>query len=137
MRKCPKCKATSDEISNTQNMGNALGLNPADYKKWICGKCSYLFNDDEAVLESWYNDADFSKMKLSQIADIIMDDWRDINPYALTYVEAMMNLNDINDRYGQDDATSVVSYFLSNAKKWQGSLAREVKKHLRELLKIN
>ena len=46
---------------------------------------------------------------------------------ALPYAEAMMNLNNKNDKYGQNDAKIIISYFLSNAKQWQGKVAREIK----------
>ncbi len=135
-KECPKCRATSDEINNTEEMARLLGINE-DHKKWLCTRCGYGFDDDEAVTESWYYNADLSQMKLSQIADVVIDNWKSVSPNALPYLKAMMNLNDISDRYGQDDAISIISYFLSNAPKWQGSVARKVKKYLRELVNAN
>ena len=132
---CPKCKAPDDSILPAEEMNEGLGLNLPNIKKWLCDKCSYFFDDDEAELDVWYDGADFSKMKLSRIADVIIDDWEDdISPEAWPYVEAMMNLNDMHDNYGQDSAENVVAYFLSNAKKWQGPVAQRVKKYLRGLV---
>ena len=136
-KQCPKCGATSDEINNAKDMANLLGLDSDNHKKWMCRKCNHFFNNDEAELEACYDGKDFSKMTLSQIADVIIDDWRDISPPARKYVEALMNLGSINDMYGQDSAESIISYFLANAKKWRGPVAREVKKCLRKLLKKN
>lgn len=135
-KECPKCKAGYDEINDAHEMSDALGLNSADVKKWMCSRCGHFFDDDEAVLGSWYDDADFSKMKLSQIADVIIDDWGSkLSPRAWPYVEAMMNLNSIDDRYGQDSAEGIVAYFLANAKQWHGLVAQKVKQCLRESLK--
>lgn len=137
-KECPKCKAGSEEINNAEDMCNMFGLDPVDYKKWARSECGYLFDNDEAVLESWYSNSDFSKMKLSQIAAVIIDDWKDnISPNAWPYVEALMNLDGINDSYGQDDAKNVISFFLSNAREWQGVIARKIKKHLQKLLREN
>lgn len=134
-KECPKCKASSDEVNNAHDMCDFLGLNLADVKKWMCGKCDYFFDDDEAVLESWYDNADFSKMKLNQIADVIIDDWESkLSPKAWPYVEAMMSLDSIDDECGQDSAESVVAYFLANAKQWRGPIAQKVKQYLRGLL---
>ena len=134
-KKCPKCGALQDEINNTEDMSNAFGLNPSDYKKWMCSRCSYLFNDDEAELEAWYDGKDFSKMKLSQIADVIISNWRDdISPRAWPYVEAMMNLDTMDDVYGSAPASSIVTHFLVNAGNWKTETAKKVKKVLRKML---
>lgn len=129
--KCPKCKAT-DDIDNISDLYNLFGEANDIGKEWHCNGCDYMFNDDEVV--PWYSGRDFSKMKLSQIADVIFSDWSDITPYARPYIEAMMNLKTINDTYGSDDAAGIVSYFLTNAKKWQGETARKVKAHLRKIV---
>ena len=137
-KRCPKCGESSDGISNAFDMCEMMGIvRDGSIKEWMCGKCSYFFNGDEAELGAWYDGKDFSKMALSQIADVIIDDWRDIPPAAWKYAEAMMNLDNINDKYGQDDAKSITGYFLANAQKWRGPAAREIKKHLRRLLEEN
>lgn len=130
--RCPKCNET-DCITNITDLFGLFGQPNEMGKQWSCDSCEYLFDDDEAA--RWYDDCDFSEMKLSQIADVVFADWKDISPYALPYVEAMMNLNSINDTYGSDDASSVISYFLVNAKKWQGETARRVKAHLNALVR--
>lgn len=70
---------------------------------------------------------------LKQIALEINDDWTNINDYALPYLNAMYELESINDSYGLDSAKSVVLYFLSNATTWKGETAREIKKELNKL----
>jgi hypothetical protein len=72
---------------------------------------------------------------LDVIARDIKADWK--NPYfgAKPYLEAMSELQTINDEYYFDDAKSVVMYFLSNATTWKGEKAREIKKELNAMLK--
>lgn len=137
-KECPKCKAASDEINNTEDMSNAFGLNPADYKKWMCGRCSYFFNDEEAELTSWHQGRDYSKMTPFQISDVIYEDWGSkISPRALPYLEAMANLDNLNEMYGADSASDVITYFLANSEEWKGETARAVKKALEKMLKAH
>ena len=135
-KKCPRCGALSDEINNAFEMSKVMGITrDGSIKKWMCGKCDYFFDDDEAELEAWYDGKDFSKMTLSQIADVIISDWGDeISPAASPYVDAMSNLENINDIYGSDPASSVVAYFLTNAKDWKTETAKKVKGVLQKML---
>jgi len=41
----------------------------------------------------------------------------------------------MSDKYYEDDAASVVIYFLSNATTWRGDDARRVKAELKAMLK--
>ena len=72
---------------------------------------------------------------LYQIASIIRNDWKKVYFGAVPYLQAMGTLNSINDKYGYDDAKSIVIYFLSNASSWRGEVAKEVKVHLKSLVK--
>ena len=72
---------------------------------------------------------------LYDIATIIRKDWKKVYFGAKPYLDAMSGLNDISDRYGYDDAKSVVRYFLSNASTWRGDTAKVVKAHLKSLVK--
>lgn len=60
-------------------------------------------------------------------------------PYygAKPYLDAMLTLNTLQDKYGFDSAVSIVSYFLSNAKTWRGETARRIKAELNGMLKAN
>ena len=73
--------------------------------------------------------------RLSVIAWEIRRTW--ISPYfgAVPYVVAMTSLEGLQDRYGYDDASSVVRYFLANARTWRGPDARRIKAELRAMLK--
>lgn len=74
--------------------------------------------------------------QLSAVAQIIIDDWGEkIYFGAIPYVNAMRTLDSMFDRYGDDSAVNVVSYFLANAQTWHGSIARNVKAHLNQLVR--
>lgn len=62
---------------------------------------------------------------------MIRADWQNVNYAAKPYLDAMRELNSINDNYGQDDAKSIVLYFLSNASGWRGETAKSVKAELK------
>lgn len=72
---------------------------------------------------------------LQEIAQIVRKDWKRVHYGAEPYLSAMSSLYTINDRYMFDDAKSIVLYFLSNASTWRGDTAKEVKAHLKSLVK--
>lgn len=69
------------------------------------------------------------------IAYDIKQDWK--KPYfgAVPYLDAMLQLESINDKYMYDSAKSVVLYFLSNASTWRGETAKRVKAELKAMVK--
>jgi len=97
-------------------------------------KIGYAFNCDEDNLTSWYKNKDFSKMTISEISDVIFSDWSDVSPQAFQYADAMRDIEDIGEMYGADPASSVVSYFLLNAKDWKTETAGKVKKALQNMV---
>jgi len=68
--------------------------------------------------------------KLSEIAQIVREDWTNVNYAAVPYLDAMATLDSIKDKYFFDDGDDIVIYFLSNAQSWHGETARTVKKEL-------
>lgn len=72
---------------------------------------------------------------LSAIALDIRNNWK--NPYfaAVPYLQALATLNDIRDAYGYDDAKSIITYFLANARTWKVDTAKTIKDELRAILK--
>ena len=74
-------------------------------------------------------------MPLSQIAGVIRQDWPNVDYAARPYLSAMFSLDKISDQYGHDSGHSIVAYFLNNATKWRGKVARPVKDRLRMMLK--
>lgn len=71
---------------------------------------------------------------LATIARDIRKTWA--KPYfgAVPYLDAMLTLGDIGDKYGLDDARSIVQYFLANANTWRGEDARRIKAELKALM---
>lgn len=72
---------------------------------------------------------------ISSIAYDIKRVWA--KPYfgAKPYLDAMTQLNSINDTYIYDDARSVIMYFLANASTFRGNDAKVLKAELKNLLK--
>lgn len=71
---------------------------------------------------------------LYEIAQDIKADWKNVSPYALPYLDAMQELNSIEDNYLFDSGQSVVLYFLANAQGWKGETAREIKAELKKMV---
>lgn len=76
---------------------------------------------------------------IHEIAAEIRDDWvprgTGVNYAAVPYLQAMHDLDSINDNYGYDSGKSIVLYFLSNASSWRGETARRIKKELKAMCK--
>ena len=72
---------------------------------------------------------------ISAIAKDIKRVW--VKPYfgAKPYLDAMMQLNTINDKYIFDSGESVVMYFLANASTFRGNDAKVLKQELKNILK--
>ena len=73
---------------------------------------------------------------ISTIAYEIRKEWKNVNFAAKPYLEAMYQLNSIDDKYGFDDAKSIVLYFLSNAASFRGPKAKEIKAELKQIAGI-
>jgi len=70
-----------------------------------------------------------------QIAEAILADWTNPPPEAMTCIQAMQELAHIDDPYVDDDAYTIVSYFLARAGRWSGPVARATKAELLALLR--
>lgn len=79
---------------------------------------------------------DISQLPLCDIAKKINTFWA--NPYfgAKPYIQAMLALNHVNDKYGMDTGHSIVLYFLANAGTWRGPIAKEIKAELKRRVNI-
>lgn len=73
--------------------------------------------------------------KLCEIAAEIRRDWKPINYAAKSYLEALSQLDSIHDMFYQDDARSIVRYFLSNASAWRGDTSKRIKAELKGMVK--
>ena len=72
---------------------------------------------------------------ISSIAKEIKWNWLNIYFGAVPYLDAMMSIDSIDEKYGVDSAKSIILYFLANASTWRGDIARRIKKELNELVK--
>lgn len=70
-------------------------------------------------------------MSISQIASLVYRNWKPVNFAAKPYLEAMLDLETVNDNYGCDSGSSIVLYFLCNATSFRGEVARLVKAELK------
>lgn len=68
------------------------------------------------------------------IAREISADWAKVNYAAAPYLDAMGDLNSVDDDYGYDSGRSVILYFLSNASSYRGDTARKLKAELRGMV---
>jgi hypothetical protein len=75
---------------------------------------------------------------LNEIAREIKAIWstqgKGVNYAAEPYLNAMLELNSIDDRYYAEDARTQVRYFISNAASFQGEDAKRLKAELRSML---
>lgn len=123
---CPKCSGYN--VHDIKDVSSLLSDSVDTSKQWVCGECGHTF---DAEVTTWYENEDFSELTISQLASIVFADWGDdISPQAYPYVEAMEQLESMNDSVGYDSAASLVAYFLSNAKAWKTPTATRVKDEL-------
>ncbi len=76
-----------------------------------------------------------TKRPLYEIAADIRLYWKNVNYAAKPYLDALGYLTTIDDRYGWDDARSIVLYFLGNARSFRGEDAKRLKAELKDHLK--
>jgi hypothetical protein len=70
-------------------------------------------------------------MPLNELAALISKDWKKVYFGAVPYLQAMRDLNSVDDDYGMDSGKSIVRYFLANASTWRGEVAKAVKTELK------
>ena len=74
-------------------------------------------------------------MTIKEIAYAIDSDWVKVSPHAKPYLDAMKEIETINESYYAESAESVVLYFLANAQTYRTPNAKNYKAQLKELLK--
>jgi hypothetical protein len=72
---------------------------------------------------------------LSMIAADIRRNWANVYFGAKPYLNAMRQLDTMQDARGYDSAKSIVLYFLGNATTWRGPEAKRIKAELKGMLK--
>jgi len=68
---------------------------------------------------------------ICEIASDIKAQWPKVHYAAVPYLDAMTHLKDPTDKFGADDAKSIVLYFLSNASTFRGGNAKDLKAELK------
>ena len=76
---------------------------------------------------------DTNQRPINVIARDIKREWIKVNYAAKPYLDAMLDLNSINDSYYHDNARSIVLYFLANAASFRGEKAKALKLELKAL----
>lgn len=71
---------------------------------------------------------------LREIFDEVFQDWKNINPYAKEYADALHTLESPNDRYLFERGRDIIPYFLANTNGWRGEVAKRIKAELRQML---
>ncbi len=77
----------------------------------------------------------YQTMTIIQLARICQAAWKNVYFGAKPYLDAMRQMSQITDKFGEDDGKTIVIYFLSNATTWRGEVAQEVKAELKRRLK--
>lgn len=70
-------------------------------------------------------------LTIREIEFLITRNWPNPHYAAKPYLQAMRQLDSIDDNYYSDSGKSVVLYFLANAGTWRGDVARQIKKELK------
>lgn len=68
---------------------------------------------------------------LSAIAQEIRKEWKSVYFGAVPYLDAMSTMQSAKEKYGWDDGSSIVLYFLSNAATFRGEAAKRIKAELK------
>jgi len=71
---------------------------------------------------------------ISVIALDIRSNWKRVNYAAVPYLDAMLEIDSLDDVYWFESARSIVLRFLSNAGTFRGEHARRLKGELKTLL---
>lgn len=71
---------------------------------------------------------------IQSIAWEIQREWKKVNYAAAPYLNAMCSLHSMTDKYGSDDAKSIILYFLNNAQGFRGDAAKRLKAELKALV---
>lgn len=73
---------------------------------------------------------------INDIAGDIVAAWGADKIYfgAKPYLLAMLDLSGPGDKYGEDDARSIVRYFLANARTFKGPVAKALKAELKTII---
>lgn len=75
------------------------------------------------------------ELSISELAGACFLDWKPVHPTAKPYLDAMLSLETLHDRYVAESGISIVSYFLCNVGQWRGEVAKAIKAELKRRIK--
>ena len=73
--------------------------------------------------------------KIYEIAAEISRDWKKVYFGAEPYLNALHQLESLDDMYGYERAPGIIRYFLGNARTWKGEKAKAIKAELNSMIK--
>ena len=79
--------------------------------------------------------ANLEPRPIYEIARDIRREWLHVSPHARPYLDAMLTLSKVTDRYICESARDIISRFLCNASSFRGEGARTLKQELKNLIK--
>lgn len=71
---------------------------------------------------------------IREVAQEVKAVWVKPNFGAVPYLDAMMQLETVDDMYYADSARTIVSYFLANAGTFRGDDAKRIKAELKAMV---
>lgn len=79
--------------------------------------------------------ANLEPRPIYEIARDIKREWLNVSPQARPYLEAMLTLSKVTDKYIYESASDIISRFLCNASSFRGAGAQTLKNELKALIK--
>lgn len=76
------------------------------------------------------------KTPLCEIAAFVKLDWVNMSYCAKPYIDAMLDLKNIEENYFEDSAKEIVLRALCNMSQYRGENARQIKKLLKKIAGI-
>lgn len=68
-----------------------------------------------------------------EIAQEIYQKWPKVNYGAKPYLEAMLTMNQLTEKFGVESCSDILDRFLVNAATWRGEDARRIKAELKKM----
>ena len=83
-----------------------------------------------------YNEQIWGRRTPRELAKEIRELWKDVDPEARPYLNAMVELRHPWESYGWDDGRDIIRNFLANSGKWKGKGSRRIKEELSSMVHV-
>lgn len=122
--KCTNCGSVFDEGAGTDE----------GFEGDSCPDCheGRLTQNDDKKQSSLHTAAEHRP--LYEIAADIKRNWPDVYFGAVPYLDALGMLSSMDQKFGEDDAKTIVAYLISNMRYWRGPEAARLKAELKALV---